>query len=255
VTLHPSYAPGTPCWVDLGTPDVPASTAFYCGLFGWGAQPPDTEHGGYTVFTLDGLEIAGAGPIGGSGFGPSWGVYVSVADADATAAAVQAAGGGIALPPRAIGGGRMAVLTDSAGAAVHIWEPRTFPGARITHVPGALTWSELNSHDFEASAAFYGDVFGWTCRFVPMGFGPYGVFSLDGRDVAGMAAMAPGMPAEPASFWTPYFEVDDPDRVADICADLGGRVLQDAVDIEPGRFALLADQMSAPFGIIRGAGR
>jgi predicted enzyme related to lactoylglutathione lyase len=85
-----------------------------------------------------------------------------------------------------------------------------------------------------------------------MAFGPYGVFSLGGTDVAGMAAMAPGMPAEPAAFWTPYFEVTDPDETAGRCADLGGRVLQDAVDIEPGRFALLADQVGATFGIIRG---
>jgi len=256
MTERTGYLPGEPCWVDLGTPDVPASTAFYCGLFGWQAGPPDTEHGGYTVFSLDGAEVGGAGPIGGSGFGPSWGVYISVADAEATIAAAKSAGGGVAISPRDIGGGgRMAVLTDSAGAAVHVWQPRSFPGARITHAPGALTWCELNSRDFDASAAFYGEVFGWTCRFVPMGFGPYGVFSLGGRDVAGMAAIAPGMPAEPAVFWTPYFAVDDPDGVEDRCADLGGRVLQDAVDIEPGRFALLADQVGATFGIIRGSGR
>jgi predicted enzyme related to lactoylglutathione lyase len=253
VTVRDSYAPGTPCWVDLGTPDVPGSVAFYRGLFDWGSGPADAEHGGYTVLTLDSVEVAGAGPIGGSGFGPSWGVYLSVADAEATAAAVRAAGGDVAFAPRDIGGGgRMAVLLDNAGAAVHVWQPRSFPGARVTHVPGALTWVVINSRDFDATAAFYGEVFGWTCRLVPMGFGPYGVFSLDGRDVAGMTAMAPGMPPEPASFWTPYFEVDDPDRTADRCADLGGRVLQDAIDIDPGRFAVLADQVGATFGIIRG---
>ena len=26
-----SYAPGTPCWVDLGTPDLDASAEFYGG--------------------------------------------------------------------------------------------------------------------------------------------------------------------------------------------------------------------------------
>jgi predicted enzyme related to lactoylglutathione lyase len=253
MTERRAYAPGEPCWIDLGTPDLPGSRAFYGGLFGWVAGTADEEHGGYTVFTLDGVEVAGAGPIGGSGFGPSWGVYLSVADADVTAAAVEAAGGAVVVPPRDIGGGgRMAVFTDSTGAAVHVWQPRGFPGARVTDVPGALTWAELNSHDFEASAAFYGAVFGWTCRFVPMAFGPYGVFSVGGTDVAGMAAMAPGMPAEPTAFWTPYFEVTDPDDTAGRCADLGGRVLQDAVDIEPGRFALLADQVGATFGIIRG---
>jgi predicted enzyme related to lactoylglutathione lyase len=29
------YEPGTPSWVDVGSPDVEASKAFYGGLFGW----------------------------------------------------------------------------------------------------------------------------------------------------------------------------------------------------------------------------
>ena len=32
-----SYAPGTPSWVDLASPDLAASTAFYSTLFGWDA--------------------------------------------------------------------------------------------------------------------------------------------------------------------------------------------------------------------------
>ena len=35
----PDYAPGTPLWIDLGTPDLPASIQFYNSLFGW--QPED----------------------------------------------------------------------------------------------------------------------------------------------------------------------------------------------------------------------
>ena len=30
-----SYAPGTPCWVELGSPDLDASIEFYGALFGW----------------------------------------------------------------------------------------------------------------------------------------------------------------------------------------------------------------------------
>ena len=31
----PTYAPGTPMWVDLATPDVEAATRFYNQIFGW----------------------------------------------------------------------------------------------------------------------------------------------------------------------------------------------------------------------------
>ena len=33
-----SYAPGTPSWVDLGSPDAKAAADFYGGLFGWKAE-------------------------------------------------------------------------------------------------------------------------------------------------------------------------------------------------------------------------
>ena len=33
-----SYQPGTPCWVDLMSPDTDASGAFYSKLFGWDVE-------------------------------------------------------------------------------------------------------------------------------------------------------------------------------------------------------------------------
>ncbi|TLZ31474.1 MAG: VOC family protein, partial [Gammaproteobacteria bacterium] len=44
------YAPGTPSWVDLGSPDLEASKRFYRALFGWNAETgDDPATGGYTV--------------------------------------------------------------------------------------------------------------------------------------------------------------------------------------------------------------
>ena len=42
----PDYTPGTPSWVDLGSPDVDASISFYGGLFGWSASDPLPDAGG-----------------------------------------------------------------------------------------------------------------------------------------------------------------------------------------------------------------
>ena len=44
-----SYAPGTPSWVDLGTPDPAAAAAFYSGLFGWVIEQGPPEAGGYRI--------------------------------------------------------------------------------------------------------------------------------------------------------------------------------------------------------------
>ena len=254
MTRRDRYEAGVPCWLDLGSPDLAASRAFYGALFGWQAHVADEAHSGYTVFTLAGREVAGLGPVPGTEHGPAWVVCVSVDDADATAAAVVAAGGNVAMGPRDLAdGGRLAAFHDAGGAWIQAWQPRRFVGARVTDEPGSFTWLELSTRDQDASADFYRRVFGWSCRTVPMGFGPYGVFSVGGTEVAGMTTMPPGVPDYAPPFWTPYFEVEDPDEVAGRCADLGGRVLQEAVDIEAGRFALVADQFGASFGIIRGA--
>ena len=50
-----TYAPGTFCWADLGTPDAAAAKRFYTALFGWTAEDrPMGPDAFYTMFTLDG---------------------------------------------------------------------------------------------------------------------------------------------------------------------------------------------------------
>ena len=50
----PEYAPGTPSWVELSSPDTEASARFYGELMGWGATEPGPEEtGGYRMFQQD----------------------------------------------------------------------------------------------------------------------------------------------------------------------------------------------------------
>src|ERR687888_69949 len=66
----PDYPPGTPMWVDLGTPDVDASIRFYGELFGWSAsEPGPPEAGGYRFFEQEGKMVAG---LGVSSLGGRW---------------------------------------------------------------------------------------------------------------------------------------------------------------------------------------
>lgn len=50
---------GAPCWIDLMTSDTERSRAFYCELFGWTAEQPAEEFGGYFYFSSDGVRVAG----------------------------------------------------------------------------------------------------------------------------------------------------------------------------------------------------
>ncbi len=76
--------------------------------------------------------------------------------------------------------------------------------------PGTFCWSQLITTDLKASKAFYKAVFGW-------------------------AAADQGPPGEPpaSTEWK-----------------LGGSVLMGPTDIEPGRFAVISDDVGGVFSVI-----
>jgi uncharacterized protein len=159
-----SYAPGTPCWVDLGTPDLDAAAAFYGGLFGWSVEEDENaeQTGGYRQAKLRGKPVAGVMPLMQEGQPPAWSTYVSVEDADATTAKIREAGGNVLVEPMdVLDLGRMAVFADPTGAVFGLWQPGSFIGAEVVNEAGGVLWNELNTRDTEAAKAFYRAVFGW----------------------------------------------------------------------------------------------
>jgi uncharacterized protein len=250
-----SYAPGIPSWVDLGTPDIDASVAFYGGLFGW--DIPESENaeqtGGYRQAMLNGKPVAGVMPLMQEGQPPAWSTYVSVADADATAASVKEAGGNVVAEPMDVMDlGRMAIFTDPAGAFFGIWQAGTFLGAALVNEPGALAWNELNTRDPEAAKAFYGAVFGWTFEDQDMGeMGTYTTINLSGDPVGGMLNMAErGVPEQVPAHWQLYFGVEDTDATVAQAKERGGGVMVEPIDIPAGRFSILTDPHGASFAVI-----
>jgi predicted enzyme related to lactoylglutathione lyase len=65
-----------------------------------------------------------------------------------------------------------------------------------------------------------------------------------------MMSKPPTMPPGTPSFWGVYFAVADTDAAVASAQDLGASVLMPATDIEPGRFAVLADPVGAMFNIL-----
>ncbi|MEZ5144251.1 MAG: VOC family protein [Acidimicrobiales bacterium] len=245
-----SYAPGTPSWVDLGTPDVDGAAAFYAGLLGWDVQDGAPETGGYRMCQLRGRAAAGLGPQQSPDMPPFWTCYVTVADADATTARARDLGGAVLVEPMDVMTfGRMAVLADPAGAAFSIWQAGDHIGCEVVNEPGAFCWSELLTTDVEGSAAFYGGLFGWEARTAE-GDMPYTELHLDGRGIAGMMPKPPGMPAEAPPMWMVYFAVADVDAATARVPELGGAVLMPIMDSPAGRFATVADPAGAAFYLI-----
>ncbi len=116
----------TLCWTELNTHDPDRAKEFYRSVFDWRIED----------MSMEGMVYGVAGPSGGamedahSGImgindqmrelgltSTEWGVYFEVADCDAVVALAEAKGGRVIIPPMSMEGvGRMALLTDPAGA-------------------------------------------------------------------------------------------------------------------------------------------
>lgn len=112
--------PGGMTWEDLRSTDPARAQAFYTALFGYRLDPLEAAGPDYGMFALPG-EDAPLGGMGGMMGAPEgtpshWLVYFAVADADAAVAAAQEHGGASLAPAFDTPFGRMAPLTDPAGA-------------------------------------------------------------------------------------------------------------------------------------------
>jgi hypothetical protein len=250
---YQSYENGVPSWVDMGSPEQEAAKSFYGALFGWDCPPGPPEAGGYTVCTLRGKTVAGLGPQMNPAAPPNWCTYVNVDSVDDTIAKVEANGGVVYMPPMDVmEAGRMAIFADSTGAVIGLWQPGQHLGAQLVNEPGTYGWSELITTDLEAAKSFYQAVFGWEAESQGPDGGPvaYTEWKVNGRSVGGMMLKMPDMPAEMPNLWGVYFVVADTDATVARAKELGGSVIMEPMEIEPGRFATLADPVGAMFNVL-----
>jgi uncharacterized protein len=247
-----SYDAGTPSWVDHASKDLGTSNAFYGALFGWEADDQGEEMGHYTLLRKGGKAVAGNMGVMAEGQPSVWVTYVSVDSADATVDLAKKAGAMVFAEPMDVADiGRMAVFADPEGAAIGVWQPKTFKGAELANEAGAFAWNELNSRDVSSAKAFYTEVFGWTPNDLDMGGMSYTEWKLGDKQVAGMMTMPDMVPAEVPAHWLVYFGVDDTDATVAQATELGATTVVPPTDIPPGRFAVLADPDGAVFAVIK----
>jgi predicted enzyme related to lactoylglutathione lyase len=249
-----NYPDGVFSWVDLTTTDAEAAKTFYSELFNWEAEDLPTGMGGvYTMFRIDGKNVAGMGAMSpemqAQGIPPYWTSYVKHDDVDAVAQKAPEAGGTVMVEPfDVMEEGRMAIIQDPTDAVFGVWQPHNHTGAQLINTVNALSWNELQTRDVDAAQAFYGDVFGWTYEADPSGY--VTVLQAEGRQ-AGMMQLDERMADVPPN-WSIYFMVDDAEATAAKAEELGGRVLvppSPAGDV--GTFSVLQDPQGAVFSVIR----
>jgi predicted enzyme related to lactoylglutathione lyase len=239
-----TYPQGVPSWVDTIAHDLDEAKRFYAGLFDWtftDAIPAEVP-GNYLIATIGGEDVAAIASPDSADEAATWRTYVAVDDADATASAVQAAGGAVTLAPVDAGpGGRQAVCVDPRGAEFRLWQARKRLGAQFVNAPGTWNFSDLQTTDPHAAATFYATVFGWEVDDAAMarqpGYGDHLAATSDPdirarqadvgtpagfEDVIARLLVVPeGHPER----WLVTFGVADRDASAATAEDLGGTIV------------------------------
>ena len=244
---------GAPCWVDLMTSDTDRSREFYCELFGWAAEEPAKEFGGYFNFTKDGVLVAGCmASQDGAGAPDIWSVYLATDDARKTLEAAAANGGQIHVQAMAVADlGTMAVVGDPGGATIGVWQPGQHQGFGIFGEAGTPSWFELQTRDYESAVAFYRNVFRWDTHVVSdTPEFRYTTLAHDDAWLAGIVDATDFLPEGVPAHWSVYFGVEDADAALARIGDLGGSTLRPAEDTPYGRLATAVDPTGAQFKLV-----
>lgn len=255
------FVPGSPCWLDLGAPDVEVATAFYRAVFGWRSEPYGVQDaGGYTLFRLDGTAVAAVGPLPEEGARSAWTLYFHTSDAEATAKAVEQAGGSVRSAPVLVGAddGRFARFADPQGAEFAVWQPVRYPGIEVADGAGSLCWTELYTTDPAAAQAFYSTVFGWSTQDIPLPGGG-GIYTLLTPAGCGEDRTHGGLMGVPADllgpggkpYWHPVFGSKDCDATVGLVTGNGGTLsMGPETAAGVGRLAVCNDSSGAEFVVL-----
>ncbi|MEU1279654.1 VOC family protein [Streptomyces sp. NPDC005805] len=259
------FVPGSPCWLDLGAPDVGAAADFYGSVFGWTAQAAgggNEGDGDYRLFERDGKVVAAVGKLTEEGAKSAWTAYFHTPVLDDTVRAVEQAGGSVRGEPWGdTEFGRLAQLTDPQGAQFAVWEPGGFAGFQAVDGPGTLGWIELMTTDSPAAQRFYGEVFGWTGQDMelPGGGGTYTMVTPAGQSDERMFGGVMGTPelfasGENKPYWHPVFVTEDCDATVAKVRESGGSLSMGPEDAEGvGRLAVCTDPAGAEFVVLKPA--
>jgi len=244
-------------WYELMTSDDEAATAFYSQVIGWQTADAGMPGMRYTLLSAGEAVIAGLMTLpqeaSDAGARPGWVGYISVADVDAMAARLQAAGGQVHRPPEDIPGvGRFAVVADPHGAGFDLFRGSDDeqPPQPPMGTPGTVGWHELSAGDLDSAWAFYSGLFGWTKDSDrDMGeMGVYRMFAAGGEAIGGMMDKPPEVP-QPG--WLYYFNVEAIAAAMARVTAAGGQVLNGPMEVPGPMWTLQClDPQGAAFALV-----
>lgn len=131
-------AAGRFCWVDLAATDADSAKDFYGRLFGWAPYAQAANGGTFTRLRLADQDVGSMYQLRDvhldHGVPSHWTPYVRVDNADETVRRAAAIGGQVIVRPFVMSGvARIALVMDSVGAHIGLWEPIRANGERDAH--------------------------------------------------------------------------------------------------------------------------
>ena len=119
---------GSFCWLDLAATDASGARNFYGRLLGWSSVAQQALGGSFSCERLSGVDVASIYQLSGThlarGVPSHWTPYIQVDDLDRTVRRVISLGGQVIIEPVLMPDvARIALILDSVGAHVGLWEP------------------------------------------------------------------------------------------------------------------------------------
>lgn len=253
--MRAGRAIGTPTWTDLSITSE-QTAEFYRAVFGWDLIEAGEGMGGYRLIKADGTLVGGMTDV--TRMDPEmpspivWDVFLAVDDADARVARAVEHGGRVLLPPVDIGStARHALIEDSSGARVGLWQAGELPGYDFTMAPGTPVWCELMASNYDSAVEFYRDVFDFDVAVMSDGSDGFRYATNGEGDAAvcGIFDAAGILGSEDKPYWRVYFAVQNIDAAIEAIIASGGAVLDGPTDSPFGRSATVADPEGATFQI------
>ena len=253
------HAPGSFCWLELGTTDQAAAKNFYGSLFGWIADDSPMGPGEfYTIFKLQSRDAAAAYTLRADqqaqGVPPHWMLYIAVESADAATQRATELGGKVVAPAfDVMEHGRMAVLQDPTGAVFCVWQPMKNSGLGIDGIDGTLCWADLSTPDVARASEFYSALFGWKLATDEKHTGGEGYLHIvNGEAYIGGIPPASHRGQDTPPHWLPYIFVSDCAAVADKAQSLGANLFVKPMEMQGvGTISVVADPQGAVFSLFQ----
>jgi uncharacterized protein len=116
------------CWLDLAATDADSAKIFYRNLFGWTSHEQLANGGSFTRLRLSDHDVGSIYQLRetllDNEMTSHWTPYVRVNNIENTVGRVTQFGGRVVVDPFLVSGiARIALILDSVGAVVGLWEP------------------------------------------------------------------------------------------------------------------------------------